>query len=572
MKNSKLDIRSYTKQFYKRNIVSFLFAMCTSLISAIGALLISWLIQQLVDLIGGYDTGFSLFELTMITVGLVGAATASYIIAYHSKPKFIVRGISQYKEYVFGEITKKNISAFSGENSSTYISALTNDIQAIEQGYLWNMFTMIESLLIFVGAIVLMIWYSPLLTLMAIGLSLLPLVASIFTGNKVAVEEKKVSDRNEAYTSTLRDSLGGFSVIKSFKAEVQMIRIFKENVRELASAQCRRNKMRILVELFGSVAGIAAQLGVFIFGAYLALSGKGVTAGTTMVFVQLMNYVLSPIATIPNCIAERKAARALVEKIANALNTNIREEGKTEQKELQRGITVKDLSFGYDPEKLVLKNVNCTFDFGKKYAIVGASGSGKSTLLNLLMASYPNYEGAIHYDDTELREISSSNLYEIESIIQQNVFVFNATIQDNITMFRDFPEDKISEAIRLSGLSALIEEKGADYLCGENGSGLSGGEKQRISIARSLLKKSQVLLVDEATAALDAETAYQVSSAILGLKDVTSIVVTHALDEGLLRQYDGIITLKNGTIVELGTFDELIAMKGYFYSLFTISQ
>ena len=101
---------------------------------------------------------------------------------------------------------------------------------------------------------------------------------------------------------------------------------------------------------------------------------------------------------------------------------------------------------------------------------------------------------------------------------------------------------------------------------------MSGGEKQRISIARSLLKKSQVLLVDEATAALDAETAYQVSSAILGLKDVTSIVVTHSLDEGLLKQYDGIITLKNGSIVETGTFDELIAEKGYFYSLFTISQ
>jgi ABC-type multidrug transport system fused ATPase/permease subunit len=118
----------------------------------------------------------------------------------------------------------------------------------------------------------------------------------------------------------------------------------------------------------------------------------------------------------------------------------------------------------------------------------------------------------------------------------------------------------------------LIEEKGANYLCGENGSGLSGGEKQRISIARSLLKKSQVLLVDEATAALDAETAYQVSSSILCLKDVTSIVVTHSLDEGLLKQYDGIITMKNGSIVETGTFDELIAEKGYFYSLFTISQ
>lgn len=139
-------------------------------------------------------------------------------------------------------------------------------------------------------------------------------------------------------------------------------------------------------------------------------------------------------------------------------------------------------------------------------------------------------------------------------------------------MFHEFPKAEVDRAIELSGLSKLIAERGEDYLCGENGSGLSGGEKQRISIARSLLKKSQVLLVDEATAALDAETAYQVSSAILGLDGVTSIVVTHALDEALLKRYDGIITLKNGSIVETGTFDELIAEKGYFYSLFTISQ
>lgn len=572
MKKLETDIRPYTRQFYKGNKVCFLLALCETLLGAIGSLIVSWLIQQLVDLIGGYDTGFSLTELTIITLVLVAGVAVAYLISYHSKPQFIARGISQYKEHVFGELTKKNISAFSGENSSTYISALTNDIQTIEQGYLWNTFSMLESLLTFIGAIVLMIWYSPLLTLIAIGLSLLPLIASILTGNKVAEEEKKVSDRNESYTSTLRDSLGGFSVIKSFKAEGQMLRIFKENVKKLAKAQCGRNKMRILVQMFGSVAGITAQLGVFIFGAYLALSGQSVTAGTTMVFVQLMNYILSPIGTIPACMAERKAARVLIEKMANTLNTNVRDEKKTEHKELKRGITVKKLTFGYESEKQVLKNINCSFELGKKYAIVGASGSGKSTLLNLLMASYQNYDGTICYDDTELCEISSSSLYEIESIIQQNVFVFNATIKDNITMFRDFAEEQINEAIKLSGLAALIEEKGTDYLCGENGNGLSGGEKQRISIARSLLKKSQVLLVDEATAALDAETAHQVSGAILELDGITSIVVTHSLDEGLLKRYDGILTLKNGSIVETGTFDELIAEKGYFYSLFTISQ
>ena len=572
MKNRKLDIRPYTKQFYRGNVVYFLFALCETLLGVIGALLVSWLIQQLIDLIGGYETGFSLLQLTIITLVLIGGIAVANLISYHSKPKFITRGISQYKEYVFGELTKKNISAFSGENSSTYISALTNDIQTIEQGYLWNTFSILESSLTFVGAMVLMIWYSPLLTLIAIGLSLLPLIASILTGNKVAAEEKKVSDRSEAYTSTLRDSLGGFSVIKSFKAEAQMIRIFKENVRELAKAQCGKHKMRILVQMFGSVAGITAQLGVFLFGAYLALSGKGVTAGTTMIFVQLMNYVLSPIGTIPTCIAERKAAKALVEKIAIALNVNVREESKTEHRELKHDITLKNLSFGYEPEKQVLNNLNCSFELGKSYAIVGASGCGKSTLLNLLLASNSGYMGSIYFDELELQQISSESLYEMVSIIQQNVFIFNASIRDNITMFSDYPREEVDRAIELSGLSKLIAERGEDYLCGENGSGLSGGEKQRISIARSLLKKSQVLLVDEATAALDAQTAFQVSNAILDLNNLTRIVVTHALDENLLKRYDYVLTLKNGSITEAGSFDELMEKKGYFYSLFTVSQ
>ena len=572
MKSLKINIRPYTKQFYKGNILSFIFALSETLFGAIGALLVSWLLQQILDLIGGYDIGFSLIDLTVISLILIAGIAIAYLISYHSKPKFITRGISQYKEYIFGELTKKNISAFSGENTSTYISALTNDIQSIEQGYLWNTFTMLGSLLTFIGAIALMIWYSPLLTLIAIGLSLLPLIASILTGNQVAVAEKKVSDINEIYTSTLKDSLGGFSVIKSFKAEVQMIKIFKENVKKLAKAQCRKQKMQILVQMFGFIAGIIAQLGVFIFGAYIALSGKGITAGTTLIFVQLMNYILSPIGTIPTCLAERKAAKMLVEKIANALNTNVREETETIHKKLENNIRINDLSFGYEPEKPVLKNINCSFELGKKYAIVGASGCGKSTLLNLLMASHSNYDGSISYDNVDIQQISSESLYEMVSVVQQNVFIFNASIRDNITMFSDFPKEEVDRAIELSGLSKLIATRGEDYLCGENGSGLSGGEKQRISIARSLLKKSQVLLADEATAALDAQTAFQVSNAILDMNELTCIVVTHALDENLLKRYDQILTLRNGSITEAGTFEELMEKKGYFYSLFTVSQ
>ena len=152
------------------------------------------------------------------------------------------------------------------------------------------------------------------------------------------------------------------------------------------------------------------------------------------------------------------------------------------------------------------------------------------------------------------------------------MFIFNATIRENITLFAAFPEEAVERAIRLSGLSQLIAERGEDSLCGENGSGLSGGEKQRISIARSLLKNAQVLLVDEATAALDAQTAHQVSHAILDLSGMTRIVVTHTLEESALRRYDTILALRDGSIAEQGSFEELMERRGYFYSLYTVSQ
>ncbi len=157
-------------------------------------------------------------------------------------------------------------------------------------------------------------------------------------------------------------------------------------------------------------------------------------------------------------------------------------------------------------------------------------------------------------------------------MIRQDVFVFNASIRENITMFSTFPKEEVDRAIVLSGLSELIAARGEDYLCGENGSGLSGGEKQRISIARSLLRKSQVLLADEATAALDAETACQVAGSILDLAGMLRIVVTHSLDEALLRRYDCILAMKNGRIVERGRFDELMQRRSYFYSLYTVAQ
>lgn len=569
-KHNKL--RPFTRQFYRGNGWRFTLAMVHTLLSTAAALMISWLLQIIIDLATGADTGFAFAQIVVLTACCLLLDAAAWGFAYLSKPRFITRGIGQYKNYIFERICEKGISAFSGENSAVYISALSNDAAAIEANYLGNIFVIVDCVLMFAGALALMFYYSPLLTLISIGLSVLPLLVSILTGGLVAKAEKQVSDKNASYMTTLKDSLEGFSVIKSFRAEARMCRIFADKVGEVSAAKCLRKKMSILVRLLSSFAGSFVQLGVFLIGAYLALNGSGLSAGSVLVFGQLMNFVINPIGTIPTALAEIKAAKALIFKIADALEGNVRGEGTENKNTLSSAITVRDLSFGYEREKPVLREVNCTFEAGRSYAIVGASGSGKSTLLNLLMASSSGYTGSICYDETPLQDICSESLYEMVSGVQQNVFIFNASIRDNITMFSEFPREEVDQAIKLSGLSALIDERGEDYLCGENGSGLSGGEKQRISIARSLLKKSQVLFVDEATASLDVQTAFLVSHAILDLDGLTRIVVTHALDETVLKRYDCVLTLKNGSIAETGTFDELMKKKGYFYSLYTVSQ
>ena len=570
--DKKQLLKPYMRQFYKGNGWRFALALTVTLVMTAATMMVSWLIQVIIDMATGVDVGFSFAQVVLLTViGILLDAFASFL-AYHSKPRFTAKGIGQYKEYVFDRLCQKGIGAFSSENSSLYISALSNDATTVEMNYLANVFIIVDNATICIGALVLMFYYSPLLTILSIVLALLPLAASICTGNLVAKAEKTVSDKNETYMSTLKDSLVGFAVIKSFRAEAQMCRIFSDAVKEVTDAKTYRKKMSVLVNGLSSTSGTILQFGIFLIGAYLALTGHGLSAGSVLVFVQLLNFVINPIGVIPQALAEIKASKALIEKVAVALESNVREEGMECKKDLVNGIAVENLSFGYEEEKPVLQNVNFIFDAGKSYAIVGSSGSGKSTLLNLLMASHSEYSGSICYDDAELRQINSESLYEMVSVVQQNVFIFNASIRDNITMFSDFPREEVDRAIELSGLSKLIAERGEDYLCGENGSGLSGGEKQRISIARSRLKKSQVLLVDEATAALDAQTAFQVSNAILDLNGLTRIVVTHSLDENLLKRYDCVLTLKNGSITESGSFDELMAKKGYFYSLFTVSQ
>lgn len=559
-------------QFFYKNIPIFCLAVFAALAAGSLNLILSWIIQQLMDTAAGESGALSFRTLLLISAGFVLLCAGLSLLNYASQPRFLERAMRQYKDFAFKKLIGKSISSFRDESAAGYLSALTNDAASIETNYLAQMLAMITKAVTFIGALLLMCRYSLLMTAIAAGLTVLPLIASLLTGSRLQAVESRVSERNGEFTAALSDCLAGFNVVKNFRSEREIFHLFAQSNKALEHEKFTGRRIKTLVGMIGAVTGIFAQLGVFIAGVYLSMKGGSMTPGAVVLFVNLMNFIISPIAELPGLLACRKAALGLVDKLAAALERSSSREGSETLNKLEHGIRLENVSFAYEPGKTVLHGINAEFEAGRAYALVGGSGSGKSTLLNLLMAAETNYSGHILADGIELSDISTESLYGTIAAIQQNVFVFNASIKDNVSMFRDFPKTEMDEAIARAHLGALIRERGEDYLCGENGSGLSGGEKQRISIARSLLKKSSVLLADEVTAALDAQTAHRVSSDILDLQGITRIVVTHTLEESLLRRYDKIFVLRGGRIEEAGSFADLMANKGYFYALFTVAQ
>ena len=559
-------------EFYRKNKLLFVIAATASLCAGTVGLAFSWVLRALLDTAAGSDGSLPFMKVLMI-VGIILVLSISFsVIDYLSRPAFIKKAMIQYKNFAFEKLTNKNISSFRNENTAAYISALTNDATVVEADYLGKKLILLTRLVSFFGSLAMMIITSPLLTLAAIVVMLIPTAVSILTSTKLVSAEKNVSERNSDFVTAVSDCLNGFKVIKSFKAEKEVCEIFSNDNKRLEDEKYRRERIKTIIAACGGLAGALAQFGVFIAGTLMCLKGWGVTPGVVIMFVNLMNFLIQPVSELPTLLSARKASLALIDKLATALDKNTETDEGEDITSFKRSIRLENVSFGYDEEKEVLHNISTEFEAGKAYAIVGGSGSGKSTLINLLMSSYSDYKGKILFDNTEMKNISPESLYDVVSMIQQDVFVFNSSVKNNVTMFKDFTKEEIDEAISRARLDSFVKEKGDNYLCGENGKDLSGGEKQRISIARSLLKKSKVLLADEATSALDADTAFKVTDDILNLSGILRIVITHSLDEILLKRYDEILVLKDGKIEEKGGFDELMARKGYFYALYTVAH
>lgn len=571
--SSKLhpDVKNYVKLFFKENkLVAFLSMIVFISLSMIYTA-ISWILQIIFDYMAGKGA-FSLTTILLLVVSFMLAISLIFALKRSSYPRFLEKAMNQYKESVIKKLLQKSYSDFSLANSGTYLSVLTNDCERIQEKYLKKIFDFVQDVLMLVSSLALIIYYSPLLTVIALIISVLPMACSILTANGIATREEQVSKSNESYTALTKDVLNGVSVIKSFKAEQEVINRYQNQSMELEHTKNLREKTMTTVSALGTISSLGTQLGVMLVGAWMVNAHVGViTAGMVLAFTNLMNGVLQPIASLPQMLGEMKGAKKLISKMADYMSNAKEDSGEIIDDSI-KSVVLRDVSYAYDADHKVLKNVNLTLQAGKSYAIVGPSGAGKSSLINLLMGYYKDYEGSVKLNNHELSNVSKSSLYDKTTLMQQSVFMFDASILDNITLFKPFPNAEVNRVIHLAGLDDLIAAKGKDYQCGENGSHLSGGEKQRIAIARSLLKKSEILLVDEATSALDNETSANVTQSILDLQGILRLVVTHRLDANSLKQYDEILVMKSGELIERGSFEELMNQKAYFYSLYTVSM
>ncbi|CEO35025.1 ABC transporter [[Clostridium] sordellii] len=487
--------------------------------------------------------------------------------------KYIKNTVNYLRCDIFSKIISKDIKNFSLDNSGKYISILYNDVKLIEDSFLNNIFLVISSLLSFIISLCVLFYISPYIVIFIVIFGILGFVIPNRLSKNLIIQKNEYSKSLEDITSITKDLFSGFEVIKCFNITKKMNKIFIDNSLKVENAKRKSYILEALIKGFSLSFSVTIYLGVLILGGYLMYK-KNISVGTAIIIIQLSTHIVGPVKTSISLINQIKSVTLISDKIKTILdspNENLENESLEDFKQC---INVENVKFSYSKDRLALDNINLTFEKNKKYAIVGESGCGKSTLIKMIMRYYTKYEGNIVIDNKNLNSIYSSDLYKNISMIQQNVFMFDDSIKENIKLFSNNSDDEVIKSCDRAGLMGLINRlgNGIDSLVGENGNRLSGGEKQRVAIARALINKAKVLILDESTSALDNETAYNLEKSLLELKDLTMIVVTHKLIKSLLISYDEIIVMKDGKVIEIGNFEKLINLKGYFYSLYYIQN
>ena len=522
------------------------------------------------------DSGMSQNREALTQAILIGAIVifiyaSLNFISLRLRNKLVRQIMSRYKNKVFKSILDSDYREFSKEKSGKFISILTENMKKIEQYYLHQYFNISKNISLMIFSLVAMFIGNWFLTLLVIIASIIPMMISGFIGQKSASLQNSSMIADQKYLAKVKDILAGFLVIKSFNVKDAICEDYSHESEKLDEIYFIKGKFDVLAYVISQLSGMIVFLVAFGGGMYLVFNGS-TTIGSVTAIVQLVNFVVMPLNEVGMGISKFREGQATLDAFEVKDVTEL-QTGQTKEY-FDDVISFSNIDFSYpNTEEKIFNHLSLKIQKGEKIAIVGMSGSGKSTLLNLLLRFYDVTSGHISIDNIDLQAISAGSLYNLMTIVQQDVYIFDDTLKANITLSQSFTEDDIKKAVQQSGLESYIleNELGLQTLCGENGSNLSGGERQRLSIARALIRKTPILLLDEATSSLDNKVTTEIENSILEIQDLTVLVVTHKLNKSMLKKYNRILFMKNGVIVEDGSFSDLMVRRGEFYKLFELS-
>ena len=559
------------KQLIKNHQKAFYAFMIFNILVPLSNIAFAYSIKGIIDS-GMSKNKEDLTQAILVGAGVIFIYAGLNFISFQLRNKLVRKIMSGYKNKVFQSILDRDYREFSKEKSGKFISILTEHMKKIEQDYLHQYFNISKNLSLMIFSLIAMFIGNWFLTLLVIIVSSIAMLISGFIGKKSAFIQNRVMIAEQTYLAKIKDIIAGFLVIKSFNVKEAIYQDYSYVSENLEEIYFTKGKFDVLSNVISQLSGMIVFLVAFGGGMYLVFNGY-TSIGSVTAIVQLVNFVVMPVNEVGVGITKFREGQVTLEAF-EVQDVPEFQMGKTKEY-FDEVITFSNVDFSYpNTEGRIFNHLSLKIQKGEKIAIVGRSGSGKSTLLNLLLRFYEVTSGHILIDNQDLQDISIESLYNLMTVVQQDVYIFDDTLKANITLNQSFTEYDIKQAVQQSGLESYVleNELGLQVLCGENGSNLSGGQKQRLSIARALIRKTPILLLDEATSSLDNQVTAEIENSILKIQDLTALVVTHKLNELILKKYDRILFMKDGRIVEDGSFDDLMDRKGEFYKLFKFSE
>lgn len=476
----------------------------------------------------------------------------------------------QLRDQYFSGFFQQRIQQFLETDSAAHLSKLTVDAEVISEKYcesLLHIYRYLWSLLISVAAIISARWelaiYVVVFSLISVNLP------KLFQRRADAAEQDYLS-AGKAHLDTAQESIRNYLLIRLHGLVPSQIKKYQRAAEDVERKdRSRRGKTFAINAAAGGVSELSFALTI-IFAMLLVMDGK-LSVGCVMSVSQLLGGIMFPFEMLPGCILSYRTGRKLFEGNRTGMEAAAAGEERATlplPRDIRR-IQVDGLSFAYQDAAPILNDVSLSLEGSKKYALVGASGSGKSTLSKIIMGFLSPDGGEVTINGLPVERISQEDLYSAVSYQSQSVTFFTDTIRNNILLGRPLPEGIWKAILRSARLEAMLDglPEQEDSLIEENGKNISGGEAQRIGLARCLAKRPRFMIFDEIAASLDNQNALEIEKMILSLPDAGVLMITHRIYEENMREYDTIFVLKDGKISEQGTWSELIGKRGDLYQL-----